>query len=54
MLVYFPYRNALETAHFTKSDEDPTSFTSAGNKANLIRGRGWVFTLPNKVTECMT
>ena len=27
MLVYFPYRNAIETAHFTKSDEEPTSFT---------------------------
>jgi hypothetical protein len=25
MLVDFPYRNALETAHFTKSDEDPGS-----------------------------
>jgi hypothetical protein len=23
MLVYFPYRNAIETAHFTKSDEEP-------------------------------
>jgi hypothetical protein len=23
MLVYFPYRHAIETAHFTKSDEEP-------------------------------
>jgi hypothetical protein len=26
MLVYFPYRNAIETAHFTKSDEEPGCF----------------------------
>ena len=36
MLVYFPYRNAIETAHFTKSDEEPTSFTLVRSKLNLV------------------
>jgi hypothetical protein len=36
MLVYFPYRNARETAHFTKSDEEPTSFTLVGNELDRV------------------
>jgi hypothetical protein len=36
MLVYFPYRNAIETAHFTKSDEEPTSFTLVGSEADRV------------------
>jgi hypothetical protein len=36
MLVYFPYRNAIETAHFTKSDEEPILFTSARNEADCV------------------
>jgi hypothetical protein len=37
MLVYFPYRNAIETAHFTKSDEEPISFTLVRSEADPMR-----------------
>ena len=39
MLVYFPYRNAIETAHFTKSDEEPTLVK------NSPRTSGWTHIL---------
>jgi hypothetical protein len=47
MLVYFPYGNARETAHFTKSDEEPGCCgelchdRGAGQKVPLLqRGSG--------------